>query len=135
MRSVARERLAPRCLGVAAPRRLPLQIPANEREEHKARAKKHPYRGTYFDFLLYKERAADNYAPSTPSVPHFFALDRQLSDIINGEAGNDTLRFVVRDNLTGSPCTGLIRLGGQTFTVLQEGALGGADCPKTLSPT
>ncbi|HJQ26756.1 MAG TPA: PQQ-dependent sugar dehydrogenase [Blastocatellia bacterium] len=50
-------------------------------------------------------------------------------------AGNDTLSFVVRDNLTGSPRTGLIRLGGQTFTVLQEGALGGNDCPKTLSPT
>ncbi|MFL6274422.1 MAG: PQQ-dependent sugar dehydrogenase [Blastocatellia bacterium] len=49
-------------------------------------------------------------------------------------AGNDTLGFAVRDNLTGSPRTGLIRLGGQTFTVLQEGALTDADCPKTLSP-
>lgn len=49
------------------------------------RAKKHPYRGTYFDFLKYKEKAKDNYASSTPSVPHFFALDRQLRDIVQGE--------------------------------------------------
>ena len=50
-------------------------------------------------------------------------------------AGTDSLTYVVRDNFTGSPRTGLIRLGGQTFTVLQEGALGSNDCPMTLSPT
>src|SRR5205085_4237504 len=32
-------------------------------------------------------------------------------------AGTDPLFFVVRDNLTGSPRTGVIHVGGQTFTV------------------
>ena len=50
-----------------------------------ARAKKHPYRGTYFDFISYKEKADDNSVPSTPSIPHFFALAAQLEHIIRGE--------------------------------------------------
>jgi len=45
------------------------------------RAKKHPYRGTYFDFLAYKKHADDQSVPSTPSIPHFFALARQLDDM------------------------------------------------------
>ena len=49
------------------------------------RAKKHPYRGTYFDFISYKEKADDNSVPSTPSIPHFFALAAQLEHIIRGE--------------------------------------------------
>jgi aspartate aminotransferase-like enzyme len=50
-----------------------------------ARAKKKPYRGTYFDFLNYKKHADESSVPSTPSIPHFYALARQLDDIINVE--------------------------------------------------
>lgn len=50
-----------------------------------ARARKHPYRGTYFDFISYKERADDNSVPSTPSIPHFYALAAQLDHIVRGE--------------------------------------------------
>jgi aspartate aminotransferase-like enzyme len=50
-----------------------------------ARAKKKPYRGTYFDFLNYKKHADDGSVPSTPSIPHFYALAKQLDDIINVE--------------------------------------------------
>jgi len=49
------------------------------------RAKKHPYRGTYFDFISYKEKADDNSVPSTPSIPHFYALAAQLDHIMRGE--------------------------------------------------
>lgn len=50
-----------------------------------ARAKKHPYRGTYFDFLAYKEKADEESVPSTPSIPHFYALAAQLQHIVNEE--------------------------------------------------
>jgi len=49
------------------------------------RAKKHPYRGTYFDFIKYKESADGNSVPSTPSIPHFYALAAQLEHILRGE--------------------------------------------------
>ena len=49
------------------------------------RAKKHPYRGTYFDLLSYVERAKENSVPSTPSIPHFYALAAQLEHIVRGE--------------------------------------------------
>jgi hypothetical protein len=52
-----------------------------------------------------------------------------------GGAGNSTLRFVVRDNLTGSPRSGLIHIAGQAFTVVQEGSAIGSDCPVTVSPS
>ncbi len=50
-----------------------------------ARAKKHPYRGTYFDFISYKDKADEDSVPSTPSVPHFYALAAQLDRMIRGE--------------------------------------------------
>lgn len=50
-----------------------------------ARAKKHPYRGTYFDFVAYKEKADDDGVPSTPSVGHFYALRKQLEHILREE--------------------------------------------------
>jgi aspartate aminotransferase-like enzyme len=50
-----------------------------------ARAAKHPYRGTYFDFLEYKKQADDNSVPSTPSIPHFYALAKQLDYMIRRE--------------------------------------------------
>ncbi|HEV7766982.1 MAG TPA: alanine--glyoxylate aminotransferase family protein [Thermoanaerobaculia bacterium] len=49
------------------------------------RAKKHPYRGTYFDFLNFKKNADDDSVPSTPSIPHFYALAAQLEHILRVE--------------------------------------------------
>lgn len=50
-----------------------------------ARAEKHPYRGTYFDFLEYKKQADSDGVPATPSIPHFYALAKQLDHIIREE--------------------------------------------------
>lgn len=50
-----------------------------------AQCKKRPYRGTYLDFLNYKKHADDGNVPTTPSISHFYALARQLDDIINVE--------------------------------------------------
>ena len=50
-----------------------------------ARATKHAYRGTYFDFLEYKKQADAGGVPSTPSIPHFYALARQLDHILRQE--------------------------------------------------
>ena len=54
-------------------------------EKALARARKHPYRGTYFDFVRYQEKADEDSVPSTPSIPHFFALAAQLEHVIRGE--------------------------------------------------
>ncbi len=37
-----------------------------------------PQRGFYFDFLVFNEYDAKNQTPTTPSLPHIFALDYQL---------------------------------------------------------
>jgi aspartate aminotransferase-like enzyme len=50
-----------------------------------ARASKTPYRGTYFDFLSYKKHADTDGVPSTPSIPHFYALATQLDAILRRE--------------------------------------------------
>lgn len=50
-----------------------------------ARAEKHPYRGTYFDFLEYKKQAEADGVPATPSIPHFYALAKQLDHIVREE--------------------------------------------------
>lgn len=50
-----------------------------------ARAAKLPYRGTYFDFLRYKKDAQDDSVPTTPSIPHFYALAAQLDAILRRE--------------------------------------------------
>jgi aspartate aminotransferase-like enzyme len=49
------------------------------------RAQKRPYRGTYFDFIAYRDRAAEDSVPSTPSIPHFHALARQLDYMLRVE--------------------------------------------------
>ena len=49
------------------------------------RATNHPYRGTYFDFLEYKKQADGDSVPSTPSLPHFYALAKQLDYILRVE--------------------------------------------------
>jgi aspartate aminotransferase-like enzyme len=54
-------------------------------DEAIARARKHPYRGTYFDFVSYKEKSDEDSVPSTPSIAHFFALAAQLEYILRGE--------------------------------------------------
>jgi aspartate aminotransferase-like enzyme len=48
-------------------------------------AAKKPYRGLYFDFLEYRKHAEEGGVPFTPSVPHFYALARQLEEILEGE--------------------------------------------------
>jgi aspartate aminotransferase-like enzyme len=50
-----------------------------------ARAKKLPYRGTYFDFLAFKKYADESNVPTTPSIPHCYALAAQLENMINVE--------------------------------------------------
>ena len=50
-------------------------------------------------------------------------------------SGSGTLTFTAQANTSGSPRIGLIHVGGQTFTVLQEGAASGSDCPLTVRPT
>jgi aspartate aminotransferase-like enzyme len=50
-----------------------------------AQCKKRPYRGTYLDFLNYKKHGDEGNVPTTPSIAHFYALARQLDDIINVE--------------------------------------------------
>jgi aspartate aminotransferase-like enzyme len=54
-------------------------------EQALARAKRHPYRGTYFDFLAYRDKAAEDSVPSTPSIPHFYALAAQLEHMLRVE--------------------------------------------------
>ena len=49
------------------------------------RARKHPYRGTYFDFLEYKKKADEDSVPSTPSIPHIYGLEQQLEHILREE--------------------------------------------------
>ncbi|HUJ13489.1 MAG TPA: alanine--glyoxylate aminotransferase family protein [Thermoanaerobaculia bacterium] len=49
------------------------------------RAAKLPYRGTYFDFLRYKKDADGDSVPTTPSIPHFYALAAQLDAILRRE--------------------------------------------------
>lgn len=48
-------------------------------------ARRKHYRGTYFDFLEYQKNADDNSVPFTPSIPHFFALAKQLDHILREE--------------------------------------------------
>ncbi|HEX7150528.1 MAG TPA: alanine--glyoxylate aminotransferase family protein [Thermoanaerobaculia bacterium] len=54
-------------------------------EQAVTRAKKHPYRGTYFDFIPYIEKAAEDTVPTTPALPHFYALHKQLRHILQTE--------------------------------------------------
>jgi glucose/arabinose dehydrogenase len=49
-------------------------------------------------------------------------------------AGAGALAFMIAPNPTGVPRTGLIHVGGQTFTVLQQG-LPSDDCAPYLTPT
>jgi glucose/arabinose dehydrogenase len=49
-------------------------------------------------------------------------------------AGTNVIPFIVRDNLTASPRTAIIHVGGQTFTVVQESSVA-SECVYTLTPS
>ncbi len=46
------------------------------------RCRKRPYRGTYLDFLSFKKHGDEGNVPTTPSISHFYALAKQLDDMI-----------------------------------------------------
>jgi len=48
--------------------------------------------------------------------------------------GSDTISYIVRDNVTGSPRQGTLTIAGLTFTVTQEG-LDPGECVYVISPT
>ncbi|HEY5610627.1 MAG TPA: alanine--glyoxylate aminotransferase family protein [Thermoanaerobaculia bacterium] len=50
-----------------------------------AQAAKKSYRGTYFDFLEFKKHGDSDGTPFTPSIPHAYALARQLDSILRVE--------------------------------------------------
>ena len=52
-------------------------------EKALAKAKEVDGKGFYFNFELFHERAKDGQTPTTPSVPHLFALDFQLDRILS----------------------------------------------------
>ena len=66
--------------GLALPPGITVAAVSQRALEH---ATKRPYRGTYFDFLKYKSNADEDSVPSTPSLPHFYALAKQLDDIMS----------------------------------------------------
>ena len=68
--------------GLALPPGITVAAVSNQALEQ---AKRHPYRGTYFDFLEYKKKADEDSVPSTPSIPHFYALAKQLDHILREE--------------------------------------------------
>lgn len=68
--------------GVAIPPGLTL-FSVSERAMERA-AKTH-YRGMYFDFMEYRRQAETSSIPFTPSISHYFALDRQLDHILREE--------------------------------------------------
>jgi aspartate aminotransferase-like enzyme len=46
------------------------------------KAKKVPGRGYYFDFVSFAKSAAENQTPTTPSIPHIFALHYQCEKLL-----------------------------------------------------
>ncbi|HJQ24316.1 MAG TPA: BACON domain-containing carbohydrate-binding protein, partial [Blastocatellia bacterium] len=56
-----------------------------------------------------------------------------LTSAANG-SGSGTINYEVRENFTDAARTGQINIGGQSFTVMQEGR-GDGDCGYVLSPT
>jgi len=70
-----------------------------------ARAAKTPYRGTYFDFLSFKTHADTDGVPSTPSIPHFYALAAQLDHIVRGDERSGKFSIVA---MRGSDVVGAL---------------------------
>ena len=63
-------------------------------------AAKKSYRGTYFDFLEFEKAASGGGPAFTPSIPHFFALGKQLEFILREEGlENRWTRHVTMRNL------------------------------------
>ena len=52
----------------------------------------------------------------------------------NSGAGTNVIPFTVHDNLTASPRTGIIHVGGQTFTVVQDSSAA-PDCVYNITPS
>jgi aspartate aminotransferase-like enzyme len=50
-------------------------------EKAMARARAVPFRGYYFDFTVFQQYAEKSHTPTTPSIPHMYALDAQLDRI------------------------------------------------------
>jgi aspartate aminotransferase-like enzyme len=75
-----------------------------------AAAKKRPYRGTYFDFLDFQKNAALGSVPFTPSVPHCYALAKQLEDIAAETVGSRFARHEAMRDLTIARTAGYARL-------------------------
>lgn len=81
-----------------------------------ARAAKTPDRGYYFDFVEFEKNAAENMTPSTPAIPHIYALADKLEEIFTEglparyarhRATNQMLRdWGARHGLTLFPDTG-----------------------------
>jgi aspartate aminotransferase-like enzyme len=64
-------------------------------------AKKKSYRGTYFDLLEYRKHADNGGPPFTPSIPHCYALAKQLVYILREEGlENRWARHVSMRDLT-----------------------------------
>ena len=49
------------------------------------KARKHPYRGLYFDFLEYKKQHDGGNVPFTPAISHVYALEAQLEHMLRTE--------------------------------------------------
>lgn len=68
-----------------------------------AKAKEIEHRGFYFDFLMMKKYHDKNQTPSTPSISHLYALDVQLTFIVEQEgldkrfARHAAMAEIVRD--------------------------------------
>jgi aspartate aminotransferase-like enzyme len=50
-------------------------------EKAMTRARAIPFRGYYFDFTVFQKYAEKSHTPTTPSIPHMYALDAQLDRI------------------------------------------------------
>lgn len=68
--------------GLALPPGIALAAVSDRALEAAARK---PYRGTYFDFLGFEKHAVSDGPPFTPSIPHCFALAKQLDFILRIE--------------------------------------------------
>jgi uncharacterized repeat protein (TIGR01451 family) len=80
--------------------------------------------------------ADDAFTVMAPGGCNWTAVPSASWIIITSEtsgSGTDTITYVVRDNFSTSPRQGTITVGGQTFTIVQDGPTSG-ECVFTLFP-
>ncbi len=65
-----------------------------------AKAAKMEDRGYYFDVLEFREHQKENMTPTTPSIPHFYALQSKLEDIFTEGLENRYARHLANAKLT-----------------------------------